>query len=657
MTEKHIEERENIARSDMVEQPIKQNMPRWRYIALLLVSAGFIAFQLYIAMVRPLDRWLQVPYHMCFGLLAAFLFKPMADSVQPKTAKIIAWLYDAVLIALLAYIAYYFTTNLAFLQNRIYNIDAMRTNDLIAAYATVFVVMEAARRIMGRNLFIFIVLFIAYAFLGQKLTGVFQFRGMSWQTFGEVMIMDVNGILGSPLTSSMNTLFYFLIFGAFFSSCGGGQVLIDLGMKLSDKTVGGPAKAAVLSSGLMGMISGSAVANVSTTGVMTIPLMKKSGYEPHQAASIEAVASTGGQIMPPIMGIGAFIMAEMIGISYMKIATAALIPALAYYGSVFLLVHFLAKRKHMVSKDTALKYVSAPILPRLYQLLPIAALVWIIFSGGSLTRGALVGTALSIIVSLLSKETRMSIKGYVDAMLDGVQQAASITVPTAAIGIMIGIVIQSGVANKLTKIISQTGSSSLALALIFAMAGCLLLGMALPTVAAYLIANILFGSTLINLGLSALAANLFIFYFGVIAQITPPVCLASFTAAGIAGANSWKTGWTSFGYAFVSFLVPYVFVFNPELILIDATLLNVTSAVLVLAWGVLFLAAAVSGYLFIPIDNILIRAAFFIISILIIIPHQLSTIIGSGLGIAFIVIFYLARIKQKKADALNADAV
>lgn len=657
MTEKHIEhieEKENIERPDMEEQPIKRDIPRWRYIALIFVSASFIAFQLYIAMVRPLDRWLQVPYHMCFGLLAAFLFKPMADSFKPKTAKTIAWIYDAILISLLAYIAYYFTTNLAFLQNRIYNIDAMRPNDLIAAYATIFVVMEAVRRIMGRNLFIFIVLFIAYAFLGQKLTGVFQFRGMSWQTFAEVMIMDVNGILGSPLTSSMNTLFYFLIFGAFFSSCGGGQVLIDLGMKLSDKTVGGPAKAAVLSSGLMGMISGSAVANVSTTGVMTIPLMKKSGYEPHQAASIEAVASTGGQIMPPIMGIGAFIMAEMIGISYMKIATAAIIPALAYYGSVFLLVHFLAKRKHMVSKDTALKYVSAPILPRLYQLLPIAALVWIIFSGGSLTRGALVGTALSIIVSLISKETRMSIKGYIDAMLDGVKQAASITVPTAAIGIMIGIVIQSGVANKLTKIISQTGSSSLALALIFAMAGCLLLGMALPTVAAYLIANILFGSTLINLGLPALSANLFIFYFGVIAQITPPVCLASFTAAGIAGASPWKTGWTSFGYAFVSFLVPYVFVFNPELILIDATPFNITSAVLVLSWGVLFLAAAVAGYLFIPIDNVFIRAALFIISVLIIIPDQLSTIIGSVFGVAFIVIFYLARMKQKKADALNA---
>ena len=659
MTEKHIEHIEghvNLERPDMVEQPIKHDIPRWRYIALIIISACFILFQLYIAMVRPLDRWLQVPYHMCFGLLAAFLFKPMADSFKLKTAKTIAWIYDAILIALLAYIAYYFTINLPFLQNRIYNIDVMRPSDLIAAYAAVFTIMEAVRRVMGRNLFIFIVLFIVYAFLGQKLSGVFQFRGMSWQGFGELMIMDVNGILGSPLTASMNTLFYFLIFGAFFSSCGGGQVLIDLGMKLSDKTVGGPAKAAVLSSGLMGMISGSAVANVSTTGVMTIPLMKKSGYEPHQAASIESIASTGGQIMPPIMGIGAFIMAEMIGISYLKIATSALIPALAYYGSVFLLVHFLAKRKHMVSKNTGVKYVSAPIVPRLYQLLPIVALVWIIFSGGSLTRGALTGTSLSIIVSFVSKETRMSIKGYIDAMLDGVRQASSITVPTAAIGIMIGIVIQSGVANKLTKIISHTGNSSLALALIFAMGGCLLLGMALPTVAAYLIANILFGSTLINLGIPALPANLFIFYFGVIAQITPPVCLASFTAAGIAGANPWKTGWTAFGYAFVAFIVPYVFVFNPQIILMDATVLNVTTAVLVLAWGILFLAAAVTGYLFIPVHNVLIRAAFFITAVLIIVPNHLFTMIGSAIGAAFVVIFFLALQKQKKEAALNAGA-
>ena len=332
-----------------VEVEEKKPISKVRYFILIALSIIFIGFQLYIALVRPMDRWLQVPYHLCFGLLAAFLFKPMATGRKTKTGVILSWIYDVMLFLMLAYIAYYFTTNLSYLQNRIYNVDTMTNADLLAGYLMIFVVMEAVRRNMGLALFGFITFFIVYAFVGQKIPGIFQFRGMSWQGFAEVMVMDVNGILGSPLSSSMNTLFYFLMFGAFFSVSGGGQVLIDLGMKLSDKTVGGPAKAAVLSSGLMGMISGSAVANVTTTGVMTIPLMKRSGYEPHQAAAIEAVASTGGQIMPPIMGVGAFIMAEMIGISYLKIAYSALIPALAYYGSVFLLVHFLAKKKSMTN--------------------------------------------------------------------------------------------------------------------------------------------------------------------------------------------------------------------------------------------------------------------------------------------------------------------
>lgn len=632
----------------------KNQIQKWRYALLIVISASFILFQLYIALVRPLDRWLQVPYHLCFGLVAAFMFKPVALSCKKPLTKALAWLYDGILIVLILYIAYYFTTNLTMLQNRIYNVDVMRPEDLIAAYAMVFVVMEAVRRTMGLNLFLFISFFIAYAFFGQKLTGLFKFRGMSWQGFGEVMVMDVNGILGSPLTASMNTLFYFLIFGAFFSVCGGGQVLIDLGMKLSDKTVGGPAKAAVMSSGLMGMISGSAVANVTTTGVMTIPLMKKSGYEPHQAGAIEAIASTGGQIMPPIMGVGAFIMAEMIGVSYLKIATGAIIPALAYYGSVFLLVHFLAKRKSMVSKDESVKYVSDPILPRIYQLTPIFALVAIIFMGGSLTRAALVGTLLSIIVSFISPKTRMTIKQLIDAMMDGVKQAANIVIPTAACGIMIGIVVQSGVANKLTKIIAQTGDSSMGLALIFAMAGCLLLGMALPTVAAYLIANILFGTTLINLGIDPFPANMFIFYFGVVAQITPPVCLASFTAAGIAGASSWKTGWTAFGYAFVAFLVPFVFVFQPEILLIQGTLLDTAFAVAILAYGILFLAAGVTGYMFIPIDNMVVRSLFFLISVMIIVPITSVTVIGSAAGAAMI-LFYYAAFKKSKYSKVAAE--
>jgi len=639
-----------ISTDDGVE---KARMSKTRYIILVIVAICFIVFQMYLALIRPMDRWIQVPYHLCFGLLATFLFKPMATGKKKKLTIVLSWIYDVLLIAMIAYIAYYFTVNLSYLQNRIYNVDVMRTTDLIAGYMMVFAVMEAVRRTMGMGLFAFILFFVTYAFVGQKIPGIFRFRGMSWQGFAEVMVMDVNGILGPPLTSSLNTLFYFLLFGAFFSVCGGGQVLIDLGMKLSDKTVGGPAKAAVASSGLMGMISGSAVANVTTTGVLTIPLMKKSGYESHQAAAVEAVASTGGQIMPPIMGIGAFIMAEMIGVSYLKIATSALIPALAYYGSVFLLVHFIAKRKSMINIGAEVKYESAPIIPRLYQLIPIIVLVFIIVSGGSLTRAAIVATVLSIAVSFVSKKTRMSMRQLMDATLDGIKQASGIVVPTAACGIMIGIVVQSGVAIKLNKVIEQTGDASIAIALIFAMVGCLLLGMALPTVAAYLIANILFSSTLINLGIGALPANMFIFYFGVMAQITPPVCLASFTAAGIAGASSWKTGWTAFGYAFVSFLVPFVFVFQPELLLISGTFVDTAIAAAVLAYGIIFLAAGLTGYLFVPFESMFMKVLMCVVSVMIIVPHTGITIVGSIIG-ATILAYYFLQFKKRPKVGVSA---
>jgi len=271
-----------------------------------------------------------------------------------------------------------------------------------------------------------------------------------------------------------------------------------------------------------------------------------------------------------------------------------------------------------------------------------------IFMGYSLTRSALVGTFLALAVSFVSPDTRLSFKGFIDAILDGTKQASGIAIPTAACGIMIGIVVQSGVANKLTKIIAATGSSSLALALMFAMFGCLLLGMALPTVAAYLIANILFCSTIINLGVPVLCANMFIFYFGVIAQITPPVCLASFTAAGIAGASSWKTGWTAFIYALVTFLVPYVFVFEPSLLLqgtVPDTILNVA----ILAYGILFLAAGITGYLFIPIDKLPLRILLFVVAISIILPIMSITIVGSIIGTGLLVYCYLQKKKLPAA--------
>jgi TRAP transporter 4TM/12TM fusion protein len=618
----------------------QEKMEKWRYITLIVLSVAFLLFELYIGVIRPLP-FISNPLHLSLALSITFLVQPLAK----KYGKAWLWIIDAALVMLAVIVAVYFVLDEDRLVYRVMIVDKMLPIDLFCSFALFGILMEAVRRTLGLNLFIFILFFVAYAFFGQYLAGPFRYSGMSWQQFAEMLTLTPDGIFGSPLSTSVNTLFYFLLFGAFFASCGGGDVLIDLGMKLSDKTAGGPAKAAVVSSGLMGMISGSAVANVTTTGVITIPLMKKTGYTPEEAGAVESVASTGGQIMPPIMGVGAFIMAEMIGISYAKIAVSAIIPALAYYLGIFLIVHFIAKKRNLSKLNADVKVDIAPMLPRLYRLIPIAVVVFMIFMGSSLTRAALIGVVLSIAINLLSKKIRMDFMGFLDTLLDGIRQAASIGIPTAACGIMIGIVVRSGAANKLTTIIATVGGSNLLVALILAMVGCLILGMALPTVAAYLIANILFCPTLITLGIPALQANMFIFYFGVIAQITPPVCLASFTAAGIANANSWKTGWKAFSYVIVTFLVPYIFVFQPSVLLIG-TPVEIAYVCVVLIVATTMLAAGLTGYFFGEIHWIF-RIILLIGGICVGIPETITDIIGFVIAATVgIITFIISRKKR-----------
>lgn len=626
-----------------------KSMPRWRYWTLAVLAVTMTAFQLYIKLGTPLQPWAQIPLHLCYALIIVFLFNPMAEKCKHKEsgAAKLWWIYDAFLIGATLFICWYFLTHANALNLRVYNVDPMTTLDITVAVLLLFVLMEAVRRVVSLALFFVIIFFMAYAFFGQYISGIFRFAGMSFAQFCETLMLSQNGIFGSPLSASVGTLFYFMVFGAFFSNCGGGGVLIDAGMKLSDKTAGGPAKAAVLSSGLLGMISGSAVANVSTTGVLTIPLMKKAGYSPEEAGAVESVASTGGQIMPPIMGAGAFIMAEMIGIPYMDIATAAILPAVAYFGAVFILVHLLAKKKQMSTTNDALKYQGSPILPRVYRLVPIILLVIMIFTGMSMPRAAIYCTALSIILCMLAKDTRMSLKQLMETLIEGVRQAANVAIPTAACGIMIGIVVRSGVAVKVAKLIGTSGNNSLLLALVVAAVGCLMLGMALPTVAAYLIANTLFCSAIQGLGIEALVANMFIFYFGVVAQITPPVCLASFTAAGIANASAWKTGWKAFFFAITAFIAPFMFVYRPSILLIG-TVTEILISCAMTACATFFLAAGVAGYMGKNLSAVE-RVLFFAAALMFIMPGNMYDLIGIVMGVVLVAWCMIFSKRQKAA--------
>lgn len=628
-----------------------KNMPRWRYIVLVVLTLAMTAFQLYIKLVKPLQPWAQIPLHMCFALAVVFLFNPMADKVKNKESKWrnLWWIYDGLLLGCVAFVCYYFLSHANALNMRVLSVDPMSTLDIVVAVMLIVCVMEAVRRTVSLALFFVILFFMAYAFFGQYVKGIFRFAGMTFAQFCETLMLGQNGIFGSPLSTSMGTLFYFMVFGAFFSNCGGGSVLIDLGMKLSDKTAGGPAKAAVISSGLLGMISGSAVANVSTTGVLTIPLMKKAGYTPEEAGAVESVASTGGQIMPPIMGAGAFIMAEMIGVKYMTIATSAIIPACAYFGAAFILVHLLAKKRQMADNNAGLKYQGSPILPRIYRLLPIILLVIMIFKGLSMPRAAIYCTLLSIVINLTAKDIRMNAKQMLHTLMEGVRQASNVAIPTAACGIMIGIVVRSGVAVKIAKLIGTSGNSHLLMALLVAAAGCLLLGMALPTVAAYLIANTLFCSAIQKLGVEPLVANMFIFYFGVVAQITPPVCLASFTAAGIANASAWKTGWKAFYFAITAFIAPFIFVYRPAILLIG-TIPEIILAVAMVACATFFLASGVAGYMGKNL-NVVERALFYVAALMFVMPGSMYDMIGIVLG-AVLLVWCLVISKKRQTPAV-----
>ena len=607
-------------------------------MAYIAIGTVWILFQLYLALVSPLHPMLQSPVHLMFALLIVFLNNP-ADK---KTNKPWMKALDIPIYAGIGFVLYYVIANTARLTSRVQYVSPVTLIDKIAMVVCIIILLEAVRRTLGTILFGFILFFIVYFWFGKYFPSIFRFKGTNMQQFTELMTMGSSGIYGTQLYTSASSLFYFMLFGVFFSECGGGQLLIDLGMKASKNGAGGPAKAAVISSGLMGMISGSAVANVATTGVMTIPMMKKTGYEPHQAGAIEAVASTGGQIMPPIMGVGAFIMAEMLGVPYKTIAFAALIPAIAYFMSVFLLVTFMADKKSMTSGAQMTEAIQTEkILPRLYQIIPAIVLVYYMISGASLMRSGMMGIFTCLIINVVSKfvlggKYCVSLKKLGETALQGVKQASEIAVPTAACGIIIGVVIQSGLATKVSKLIANVGSSYLILALLITMLGCMLLGMALPTVAAYLVANVLFVPTLIGLNIQPLQANMFVFYFGIMAQITPPVCVASFTAAGIAGADSMKTGLTGFAYALVAFLVPFIFIYDPSILLVG-TPLEIVKGTLILFLGTYLLASGMAGFFLVPLNRIE-RGILLASAILIIIPETITDIIGIAVAVTFFVI-------------------
>ena len=650
---------ENSLQKKSVGQQIKETLIKDnpRATAAVWVTLAYLLFQLYRTFINPMVPMLVRPLHVSSIGLLCVLLNP--GKHKSKAGHLFDTICDWFVFITFFYHVWYALSQFSRLGIRVNYLDAVYAIDIFECVTLIILIMLGIYRTVGLTLAIFIGVFIVYAWTAQWLPGILYYAGMNISKFTDLMVMGSEGIYGTATGAGSGFMYWIMIFGSLFGTCGGGQVLIDIGIKFGAKSKdnSGPAKAAVMASGLMGMISGSAAANVAGTGVMTIPMMKKVGYAPEEAGAIEAAASTGGQIMPPIMGTGAFLMAEMLGISYMSICKAAAIPAVMYYLAIFLLVHMLAKKRRSAGEEVEMDLECEPILPRLYLLSPIVVLVAAIAYGCTLQRSALYGIAAILILNVISPRMRYGPIHIIQQVLNATRLSSNTSQPISGCGIIIGIVSISGLATRLSTVISSMGGDLMWMGLIITMLGCMLLGMALPTVAAYLTAYVLFIPTLKGLGISTLAANMFIFYFGIFAQITPPVCIASYTAAGIADAKPWDTGWRGMVYASVAFFAPFAFVYEPG-ILMEGSLIQIITDSGILALGTAMLVFAVAGYLLtnIPVWQRLLLLAGGICTC---IPESLTDIIGFAIGGVVVVLQILKwrSEKDQRAAAIQQPKV
>ena len=611
----------------------KNNKVRYFVFALAVL---YSLFHLYIT-YNPMPELLQRSAHVSIGLCLIFLLYPAGkDSSRSRTS----WIDWLLFVGSAASMTYLFVEyqNIVTTRGGIPN-----TTDIVFSMITVVLVFESARRIMGWGLPLLALIFLIYPFVSgfefmpdRLMTRPFDMGDI----FGQ-MYLKTEGIFSSAIGASVTFIFLFILFGAFLAKSGMGQLFNDLALALAGHKQGGPAKVAVISSGFMGSINGTAVANVVGTGAFTIPLMKKIGYDKNFAGAVEASASVGGQILPPIMGASAFIMAETTGVSYGTIALAAILPAFLYYLGVIAQVHFRAGRDNLKGIPKAdLPRAKEVLKERGHLLLPIIGLVVLLFNNIPVSYAAFYTIVLTVIVSSLRKSTRMSIGDIFEALADGARQSLSVMSACALVGIIIGVVSLTSFGSVMTSSIMSVGAGSLFLTLFFTMLASMLLGMGLPSIPAYIITATMAAPALANFDIPILVAHMFVFYFGLFANITPPVALASFAAAGISGGDPMKTGFQSLKLALAGFIVPFMFVYNPAMLMLDTTDTLVTSKEFPLPslWviasvtataiiGIIALSAAVEGYFksqLNPLMRLILAAGAFML----ILPEGMTDLLG-----------------------------
>ena len=595
----------------------------------LILAICFVAFHLYTAAFGTMPGIAQKSIHLGF-LLVIFYINAMVDS-EKRWEQIFLGIMALFALGGCAYITI-LDENLQLRAGIVY------ASDILFAILLIIAIFEACRRKMGNPLVIITLVFVAYAFLGKYIPGFLNQPGMTLKKFTSLVYLTTDGIFGSPLYASASYVVLFVLLGAIMSVSGIGDYMTNLATSLFGHMRGGPAKVAVVASGFFGSVIG--------TGTFTIPMMKKNGFEPEFAAAVEAPASTGGAIMPPIMGSTAFIMAEMLGIPYTAVAKAALIPAILYFLAVLFGVDIYAA-KH------GLKGIPRSQLPKvrsmLKQIYMLAPLIFLIFCMAvfnmTIVRSGLLTIIVTLVLVEINPKTRMTKEQWLQIPVQTVKSAVSVGIACAMAGIISGVIMGSGLGYRISSILTSVAGTSMLLLLVLTMVVSLIMGMGVPTTAAYLVLASLVAPTMIQLGIPPLAAHMFIFYFGCISSITPPVALAAYAGAGLAGCDPNKTGYKAFRLAFCSFLMPYLFVYNPVL-LMEGGVLDILWSLVTALIGAYLLASGFEGFFFRWSLKWFERPLMILGAVMLIVPGMVTDLVG----IAIIVVEFVTEFMFKRSE-------
>ena len=612
-------------------------------IVIKVLLAAFSVFMIYMNLFTVWDERIRRPLFLGIVVIFVFvLFPARKSSVKPQKVNYIPW-YDIILAAAGAFSFFYFVANNKTIINHATHITTL---EIWLGVIGIIVLAECCRRVTGIPILVVAGCFVIYAFWTNLANGKALYKVLRSVTYN--LFYTTTGVIGTPIGVCSTYIVLFIIFGAFLEATGIADFFIQCANMVAGAASGGPTKVAVISSALCGMVSGSSVGNTVTTGSVTIPMMKSTGYPGEFAGAVEAAASTGGQIMPPIMGAAAFLMAEMVGVPYSNIVIRAILPAVLYFTGIFLMVHLRAKRLGLkgIPKDELPK--ARKILPKIYLLIPLVALVYLIVSGYTMSRAAIIATALCIIVSLIDKEHRMSPAKFLDALETGARNTLSIAVACGIAGIIAGVVTMTGLGQVFISAIVGVSHGHLMIALVLTMLCCIVLGMGVPTTATYIIMATTCAPILTTgMGLNSLCASMFVFYFGIVADITPPVALAAYAGSAIAKSDPMRTALNASKLAIAAFLIPYMFCLNPAMLLIDTNVNEFIVIIITSVVGMFAIAAGMEGYMLTKL-NTLFRIILIAAGLMLIYPGTVTDIIGT----AVTVVVFIIELGMRKKEAV-----